>query len=145
MKYGQRLKAARLHKGWTQPDLERATDGQVKQGSISKIERGDQGISAFDIPLAYFLDVNAKWLYDGDERYKPSWLNNTENTINEQQGDYWHSFYKTRPLKPIEVELLTAFDTMTPEQQETLLATAKNTANQNLVIHAHVNKTKGNT
>ena len=145
MTYGQRLKAARLHKGWTQPELERATGGLVGQGTISKIERGDQGNSNYDILLAFYLGVHPLWFYNGDQRYTPYWLSPTvvgDNLINEHKGDYWHSLYKARPLKPDEVDLLTAFEVMTPDQQQDLLVSAKKTANNNLSVHAHVEKTR---
>ena len=72
MKYGQRLRAARKHKKLTQDEL--AELSGVKQGSISKIERGDQDRSTFDIDLAISLDVSPKWLKDGDPTHSPAWI-----------------------------------------------------------------------
>ncbi len=73
MKYGERLKAAREHKGLTQEELVKLS--KVKQGTISKIERGDQQSSGFDAVLAYHLDVDAMWLTTGNEKFAPDWLN----------------------------------------------------------------------
>lgn len=80
MEYGERLKAARKHKGWSQKQLEEKSG--VGQGSISKIERGEQeeGSSAFDIPLARALGVSAEWLYDGAQKHEPYWLSNNKQT-----------------------------------------------------------------
>lgn len=76
--YGQRLKAARTHKKLTQPQL--AEISGVPQGTISKIERGDQETSAYDSVLAHHLDVNALWLRNGDELLKPEWLGGNYKT-----------------------------------------------------------------
>jgi transcriptional regulator with XRE-family HTH domain len=70
--YAQRLKIARHHKQWTQSELERYSG--VKQGTISKIERGGQNFSSFDIELAYALDVDPMWLKTGREQFEPAWL-----------------------------------------------------------------------
>lgn len=72
MKYGDRLKTARKHKGISQNELSEISG--VGQGSISKIERGDQEYSAFDIELATALDIQPIWLKTGDPRYEPSWI-----------------------------------------------------------------------
>lgn len=63
MKYGERLKYARNRKGWSQGKL--AEESGVGQGSISKIERGDQDRSSFDITLAKALEINPEWLANG--------------------------------------------------------------------------------
>jgi Predicted transcriptional regulator len=63
MKYGNRLKEARKRKGLSQEQL--AKKSGVGQGSISKIERGDQDSSAYDIELALALDVSPLWLKKG--------------------------------------------------------------------------------
>ena len=63
MQYGERLKFARKMRKLTQPDL--AALSNVKQGTISKIERGDQSASAFDIDLAVALRINPVWLSKG--------------------------------------------------------------------------------
>lgn len=70
--YGQRLRTARKYRKLSQGGLEKLSG--VGQGSISKIERGDQDSSAFDIELATALDINPLWLKTGDERYAPPWL-----------------------------------------------------------------------
>jgi len=83
MNYGQRLKAARKHKKLTQPQL--AELSGVGQGSISKIERGDQEVSAFDIELAYALDVSPLWLKTGNKKHAPDWL--SEDFIKDVQQE----------------------------------------------------------
>ena len=102
MNYGERLKAARSHKGLTQKELGAATNGEVKQASISKIERGDQDFSGFDILLAMALDVHPKWLKDGDPAYLPDWL-----------GGPFKS--PESPVLPVETqELLTVYKALLP-------------------------------
>lgn len=73
MKYGERLRSARKHKGYSQTQLHK--ESGVGQGTISKIERGDQETSTFDIELADALDVDPRWLKTGDEKFAPEWLN----------------------------------------------------------------------
>jgi len=75
MKYGERLRLAREQAGLSQEELASRTNGLVKQGSISKIERGDQKRSSFDIDLAIALDIHPKWLKDEDQRFSPEWFN----------------------------------------------------------------------
>jgi phage repressor protein C with HTH and peptisase S24 domain len=70
--YGDRLRAARIHKGLSQNRL--AEISGVGQGTISKIERGDQDCSAADIKLAKALEIDPIWLSEGDEHYAPAWL-----------------------------------------------------------------------
>lgn len=70
--YGERLRLAREHKGLTQEQLVEISG--VKQGTISKIERGDQNSSGFDAELAYTLGVEAMWLKTGREEFAPKWL-----------------------------------------------------------------------
>lgn len=82
--YGQRLKAAREHKDLSQDKL--AELSGVKQGTISKIERGGQQHSGFDAILAYHLDVEAIWLSTGDEQFQPKWL---KNEINDHKVKYF--------------------------------------------------------
>lgn len=72
--YGERLKAARKQKGWSQDIL--AKRSGVGQASISKIERGDQDASIYDIELAYALDVQPIWLKHGEAIHAPEWLLN---------------------------------------------------------------------
>jgi len=98
MNYGQRLKAARLHKKLSQDSL--AKISSVGQGSISKIERGDQDKSAFDIELSIALDVSPIWLKSGQEKYEPNWISSTKdnpkglterhhNAVNDIQAGYY--------------------------------------------------------
>lgn len=72
MTYGERLRAARKHKKLSQTEL--ANKSGVGQGSISKIERGDQESSAYDVELAFALDVNPLWLKNGNNEFMPRWL-----------------------------------------------------------------------
>jgi transcriptional regulator with XRE-family HTH domain len=73
--YGERLRLAREHKGLTQEQLVEISG--VKQGTISKIERGDQNSSGFDAELAYTLGVEAMWLKTGKDEFAPKWINGT--------------------------------------------------------------------
>jgi len=57
---GQRLKYAREYRGYSQKDLEIISG--VKQGTISKIERGKQESSAHDVVLCRALEINPFWL-----------------------------------------------------------------------------------
>jgi transcriptional regulator with XRE-family HTH domain len=63
MKYGERLKFARKARGYSQQELAKLSG--VGQGSISKIERGDQEASTFDAELAMALKINPLWLSRG--------------------------------------------------------------------------------
>lgn len=65
MNLGERLRAARKRKGWTQIQL--VEHSGVKQGTISQIERGDQEKSIFVVPLATALGVSPEWLESGTE------------------------------------------------------------------------------
>ena len=86
MKYGDRLRLAREHKGLSQDDLVGISG--VKQGTISKIERGDQNSSGFDAELSYALDVHAMWLKKGYKHLAPPWLGGnyvSDNAVNESR------------------------------------------------------------
>jgi transcriptional regulator with XRE-family HTH domain len=63
MNYGERLKFARKMRGYSQIEL--AKRSGVGQGSISKIERGDQDGSTFDADLSMTLKINPMWLSRG--------------------------------------------------------------------------------
>lgn len=63
MNYGERLCYARKQEGLTQDQLSERSG--VKQGTISKIERGDQDSSTYDLNLAQALDINPWWLKTG--------------------------------------------------------------------------------
>lgn len=82
MNYGERLRAARKYKKWSQEKL--ALISGVGQGSISKIERGDQETSTFDIELADALNVSPNWLKTGNPDYAPEWLGGKEKNANSQ-------------------------------------------------------------
>lgn len=89
MKYGERLRLAREQAGLSQDELSALTNGEVKQGSISKIERGDQTRSSFDIDLAIALNIHPKWLKDEDERFKPDWYSSNLKSIRDYpQGSF---------------------------------------------------------
>lgn len=60
MNYGERLRYARKFRSLKQDQLAAASG--VKQGTISKIERGDQSSSKFDIALAKALRIRVEWL-----------------------------------------------------------------------------------
>lgn len=62
--FGARLRSAREALGLSQQQL--ADKCGVGQGSISKIERGDQDESRHTVKLASALRVNALWLATGD-------------------------------------------------------------------------------
>ena len=72
MKYGERLKLARDHMGFSQEDL--AKESNVGQGTISKIERGDQNSSGYDAVLSHALQIEAMWLNTGKDEFAPDWL-----------------------------------------------------------------------
>jgi SOS-response transcriptional repressor LexA len=72
MKYGERLRIAREHKGLSQDELVKISG--VKQGTISKIERGDQNSSGFDAELSHALGIEAMWLKKGLKEFAPDWL-----------------------------------------------------------------------
>jgi transcriptional regulator with XRE-family HTH domain len=76
MNHGKRLRAARKHKNLTQEQLSELAD--VKQASISKIERGDQGLSTHDMKLCKALDIHPFWLTMGDPDYAPEWYKEDE-------------------------------------------------------------------
>jgi transcriptional regulator with XRE-family HTH domain len=77
MKYGERLRLAREKKGLSQEDLAKVSG--VGQGTISKIERGDQNSSGYDAVLSYTLDIDAMWLYSGKDEFAPDWLIQSSN------------------------------------------------------------------
>jgi transcriptional regulator with XRE-family HTH domain len=99
MKYGERLKAAREHAGLSQEELVRLSG--VKQGTISKIERGDQNFSGFDAKLAHCLNINALWLSEGNVNFAPDWLIGSEKITTKK------TFY-------------TKFETLSNEQRKEL-------------------------
>lgn len=60
MNFGERLYKAREHAKLTQEEL--AKKSCVKQGTISKIERGDTDSSTFTVQLATACGVRPEWL-----------------------------------------------------------------------------------
>ena len=126
MNYGERLKTARKHKGWTQLDLEKATGHEVSQGTISKIERGDQKNSAYDILLAVALEIHPKWLYDGDTAFIPEWLNQATK-VNESSQTYLSNKFLAKNIA-VAIKLLKE---MTEFQQDEWLAIGQKFADLN--------------
>ena len=61
--FGQRLRQARMARGYSQVTLAEATD--VSQGLISKIERGDQANSTHVLIFSTELRINPIWLQTG--------------------------------------------------------------------------------
>ena len=66
---GDRLKHARIVRGMTQEDLAAASD--VKQGTISKLERNDQHKTTFGRILSQALQVDQTWLETGEGSMEP--------------------------------------------------------------------------
>lgn len=64
MNFGDRLKRARSYANLTQQGL--ADKSGVKQGTISKIERGDADSSTFIVQLSKACGVSSEWLAVGD-------------------------------------------------------------------------------
>ena len=123
MKYGERLRRAREHAGLTQEELEQRTNGVVKQGSISKIERGDQTRSAFDIDLAIALNIHPKWLKDEDQNFIPLWLDS--EGVSEQKQEY-----SNKPLTQNELKAIHLLKKMTSFQIEEWLIIGEKMANE---------------
>ncbi|TNE75516.1 MAG: helix-turn-helix domain-containing protein [Gammaproteobacteria bacterium] len=63
MKLGGRVKQRRCELGWSQEELSKRSG--IGQGTISKMERTDQGTSTFVVELAEALGVSPKWLQTG--------------------------------------------------------------------------------
>lgn len=66
---GERLKQARINKGYTQAELANVTG--VKQQMISKLETGKSSGTADIVKLAYALDVEPAWLENLSEDPAP--------------------------------------------------------------------------
>lgn len=66
--------------GWSQQEL--ADRSGVPQGTISKIERGDQDSSRYDVHLADALGISPVWLTKGIGAIKP------DNNVQEVVGRY---------------------------------------------------------
>jgi phage repressor protein C with HTH and peptisase S24 domain len=100
MSYADRLRTARKNKGFSQKRLEEISG--VGQGTISKIERGEQDTSAADVDLAMALDIHPAWLSKGDERYAPAWLLSPAqpdpNKITEPENHYKHTQLRHAPV-----------------------------------------------
>lgn len=76
---GERLRWAREQKGWSQERL--AAESGVKQGSISKIERGDQERTTFAVVLADTLGVDVAWLESGRAAERAESLSHEERAL----------------------------------------------------------------
>lgn len=129
LNYGDRLRLAREHKNLTQEQL--AEKSGVKQGTISKIERGDQQSSGFDAELAFCLDVHAMWLKTGRNEFEPDWITQgLPKEIKEETTSYTVTKKEKQPEPtPQAIEFAKLFDTITHEQQTAI----------NVVIHAFIN------
>lgn len=64
-KYGDRIRAARTHKGLTQPQLSEQLDGKITQQGISYLEGGDAYGSEFTVQIANICGVDHTWLATG--------------------------------------------------------------------------------
>lgn len=62
MKYGQRLKQARLHAKLNQPQLSQKLNGIVSQQNISHLENGDATGSEYTVQFALACGVDPIWL-----------------------------------------------------------------------------------
>lgn len=111
MKYGERLKKARKAAGLTQDGLSKLS--RVPQGTISKIERGDQDSSTYDTVLADTLGVSAIWLTS--EKGKMSDLNTWDQGVNEERDSYGKKNEGSSP-RPL----------VTDEQFNTIVSLLKN-------------------
>lgn len=94
MNYGERLKFARKARGYSQDKLAKLSG--VGQGSISKIERGDQDGSTFDADLSLALKINPMWLSRGIGEMECA-DTSTVLSINIPviDNESWHSFSPT--------------------------------------------------
>lgn len=104
MKYGERLRHARNIKKWSQDRL--AEKSGVKQGSISKIERGDQEYSAYDIALSEALGINSLWLATG-------------------KGEMYPIEDKVRCLPAETIDFLKIWEKLRPEHKAAIVALSK--------------------
>lgn len=62
MKYGERLKLARIHAGLTQKELVDRMGNIVSQQNISLLEKGDATGSEFTVQIASVCGVRPEWL-----------------------------------------------------------------------------------
>lgn len=117
MKYGERLKKARKTRGLSQAEL--AEQSGVKQGSISKIERGDQEASSFDIDLAMALQISPVWLSKGLGEMELSNLPTTKPESNAEHEpprppvideNEWHKLPKSQAKSVFDLYQLYAKD-----------------------------------
>ena len=121
MKYGDRLRLAREHKGISQDELARLSG--VKQGTISKIERGDQNSSGFDAILAHTLNIDAMWLYTGDSQYAPEWL--VPENIKKNITPLYQAIERLSPEQQAEVENFVRFTAEKTQKTENKPLTAE--------------------
>lgn len=134
MTYGNRLRAARKQKDWSQETL--AKRANVGPGTISKIERGDQDASTYDIELALALGVQPIWLKNGDPKHAPDWLSNPE----EKEPDDTPRTYIEKVLDAVEDAMYDSGVQFTEEQKRELYKYAVNFAgtkqlSQKLIAH----------
>lgn len=109
MNISDKLKRARAQKGLTQNELARISG--VKQGTISKIERGDQAATTFLVKLARALDV------------APDWLESGSDSVNEPPTEYRHASRIERQYRQAAPELRKLIDiliAMPPDRSKDL-------------------------
>lgn len=71
MRYGERLRAARTSKDWTQAQL--AEVSKVSQSLISQLERSETATgSEYTVRLARALEVSPDWLADEEGPMRPT-------------------------------------------------------------------------
>ena len=115
MNYGDRLRHARKASKLTQEQL--ANLSSVPQGTISKIERGDQESSAYDTILAHALDISAIWLTSGKgEMKQTTYKDNCQTKIMEEEGTVYEY------LGEKEKQLLAMFKKLNEAQKDHILS-----------------------
>lgn len=125
MSFGDRLRQERDANGWTQNEL--AARCGVKQGTISRIERGDQAESVHTPKLAAALGVNALWLAIGEGPREASVHTGTGALPAGSAGVGG----EVGVLTPRQQAVLGLFDGLTESQQEAFLRELEATQHDN--------------
>lgn len=81
MKYGERLRRARIHADLTQTQLADKIKNVCTQENISKLERGDATGSEFTAQLAAACGVNPMWLAAEDGEMLPAAYSTSDPTL----------------------------------------------------------------
>lgn len=105
MRFGERLKKARIDAGLSQKQLEAASG--VSQKTISKIERGDQEGSTQVAALARACGVNTDWLAS---EHGP--MNGAGTSLAKQERAEYAA------LSPDSLEIARAFEQLQPQARE---------------------------